>query len=169
MGTFSCHAQTKGGYLVLGRTDGGIALYDAIMQSENASCVIGGMPGPVTSVDVSASGDMIVWTTPDFVFFTCPAEGNWSKGSKEPKPAVLKLVVSKGDLEKLGDSLAGADVGGTEWRPVKFDASTHKDEHGLYEREIISYSGSVQLRWNVRQARAAWSALGDGVATSLAG
>ena len=39
---------------------------------------------------------MIVWTTPDFVFFTCPAEGNWSKGINEPKPAVLKLVVSKG-------------------------------------------------------------------------
>ena len=32
--TFTCHAQTKGGYLALGRTDGGVALYDAIMQSE---------------------------------------------------------------------------------------------------------------------------------------
>ena len=47
--TFTCHAQTKGGFLALGRTDGAVALYDAIMQSENASTVISGMPGPVTS------------------------------------------------------------------------------------------------------------------------
>uniref|UniRef100_A0A7S4BL20 Vacuolar import/degradation Vid27 C-terminal domain-containing protein n=1 Tax=Chrysotila carterae TaxID=13221 RepID=A0A7S4BL20_CHRCT len=54
--TFTCHAQTKGGYLVLGRTDGGVALYDAIMKSENASCVIDGYPGPVNSIDVAANG-----------------------------------------------------------------------------------------------------------------
>ena len=36
--TFTCHAQTKAGFLVLGRTDGAVALYDYIMQSENASC-----------------------------------------------------------------------------------------------------------------------------------
>ena len=58
---------------MLGRTDGGVALYDAIMQSENASCVLDGMPGPVTSIDVSADGSMLVWTTPEFVFFSSPS------------------------------------------------------------------------------------------------
>uniref|UniRef100_A0A7S4BL12 Uncharacterized protein n=1 Tax=Chrysotila carterae TaxID=13221 RepID=A0A7S4BL12_CHRCT len=48
------------------------------------------------------------------------------------------------------------------WQPVKFDAATAKDEDGLMEREIISYSGKVQMRWNVRQAKAAWQALNDG-------
>jgi len=46
------------------------------------------------------------------------------------------------------------------WTPVKFDATTAKDADGLTEREIISYAGAVQVRWNVRQARAAWAALG---------
>ena len=47
--TFTCHSQTKAGFLALGRTDGAIALYDFIMKDEKASCVIDGMPGPVTS------------------------------------------------------------------------------------------------------------------------
>ena len=45
------------------------------------------------------------------------------------------------------------------WTPVKFDATTARDEDGLLEREIITYSGPTQMRWNVRQARAAWDAL----------
>uniref|UniRef100_A0A7S4BL01 Vacuolar import/degradation Vid27 C-terminal domain-containing protein n=1 Tax=Chrysotila carterae TaxID=13221 RepID=A0A7S4BL01_CHRCT len=95
--TFTCHAQTKGGYLVLGRTDGGVALYDAIMKSENASCVIDGYPGPVNSIDVAANGSMIAWTTPNFVFFTCPSPENWEKGHKAPKPKVLKLCIRPED------------------------------------------------------------------------
>lgn len=174
--TFTCHAQTKGGYLALGRSDGAVALYDAIMKSENASCVIDSMPGPVTSIDVAADGSMIVWTTPDFVFFTCPADGNWTK-TKASKPAVLKLDMSEADQETLsGEYLEGEGI--ELWRPVKFDASTAKDEHGLREREIISYSGAVQMRWNVRQAKAAWQSLSDddgapsffcGVATKMEG
>ena len=64
----------------------------------NAACVLDGMPGPVTSVDVSADGSMLVWTTPEFVFFTCPSEehwdGSWKTTSKQPKPAVLQLHLS---------------------------------------------------------------------------
>ena len=89
---FSAHAQTKGGYLVLGRTDGAVALYDYIMQSENASCVIDSHKvGAVTSVDVAADGTMIVWTTAEFVFFTCGNAGHWAKGTNEPKLVVLRL------------------------------------------------------------------------------
>ena len=47
------------------------------------------------------------------------------------------------------------------WTPVKFDAGTARDDDGLQEREIITYSGATQLRWNVRQARAAWAALSE--------
>ena len=36
--TFTCHSQTKAGYLALGRTDGAIALYDFIMKDEKAAC-----------------------------------------------------------------------------------------------------------------------------------
>ena len=43
--------------------------------------------------------------------------------------------------------------------PVKFDAGTAKDDLGLAEREIITYCGATQLRWNVAKARAAWEAL----------
>jgi len=171
---FSCHAQTKGGFLVLGRTDGAVALYDAIMQSENASCVIDGMPGPVTSIDVAADGSMIVWTTPEFVFFVCPSQENWTKGTKAAKPKVLKLDVSEADWSTHESHFTE----GGAWRPVKFDASTAKDADGLIEREIITYSGQMQMRWNVRQARAAWAAFNDsdanpsfmaGVATQVAG
>ena len=56
--------------------------------------MIDGMPGPVVSIDVSADGGMIAWTTPEFVFLTCPNAKNWQKGVKEPKPAVLKLSIS---------------------------------------------------------------------------
>ena len=55
------------------------------------------MPGPVTSLDVSADGSMIVWTTPAFVFFACPSEGNWEKGGKASKPLVLTLSISAAD------------------------------------------------------------------------
>ena len=151
--TFTCHAQTKAGFLVLGRTDGAIALYDYIMQSENASCVISGMPGPVTSVDVAADGSMIAWTTPDFVFFTCPSTKNWEKGTKEPKPPVLKLGVSPADEEDLPDCPA--------WKAVKFDAATHSDAVGVIERWICTFSGALQVRWRVEEAREAWSALNE--------
>lgn len=47
-----------------------------------------------------------------------------------------------------------------------------QDEFGLVEREIISYSGAVQLRWGVRAACDAWEKLNaeeDGASTSLSG
>lgn len=106
--TFTCHAQTRAGNLALGRTDGGVALYDAIMQSENASCVLDGMPGPVTSLDVAADGSMIVWTTPEFVFFSSPSEEHWTKGKKVGKPAVLPLAVAPADLDKMLASSSSA-------------------------------------------------------------
>ena len=109
------------------------------------------MPGPVTSLDVSADGSMIVWTTPAFVFFTCPSEGNWEKGGKAPKPLVLTLSISAADEANEALSKAMLKEGGEEgelcaWTPVKFDATTAKDADGLTEREIISYAGAVQLR-----------------------
>lgn len=155
---FTCHAQTKTGFLVLGRSDGAVALYDAIMKSENSSCVIDGMPGPVTSIDVAADGSMVAWTTPEFCFFTCLRAGHWAKGVKEPKPRVLKLAISPADHSKHGAALAVPD-GAWQWTPVKFDAATARDEDGLVERELVSYCGAVQLRWNVRHASRAWSAL----------
>uniref|UniRef100_A0A7S3ARA3 Vacuolar import/degradation Vid27 C-terminal domain-containing protein n=1 Tax=Haptolina ericina TaxID=156174 RepID=A0A7S3ARA3_9EUKA len=217
---FTCHAQTKAGYLALGRDDGAVSLYDAIMKSENASCVLDGCPGPVTSIDVSADGSMIVWTTPEFVFFTSPARDNWEKvqrcqlsayplptcaapspvvltacgpqrvrqlhpfgrqGKRAEKPKILQLSVRPDDRGKLSLVEQEGDETGEpsapSWTPVKFDATTHKDEDGLIEREIIAYSGSAQVRWNVRQARAAWAALEDdgsagtlhGVVTTVSG
>jgi len=163
---FTCHAQTKAGYLVLGRTDGAISLYDAIMKSENASCVLDGYPGPVSSIDVSGDGSMVAWTTPEFVLFTCPSPAHWEKGKKEGKPKILQLTVRPEDRDKLtwieqeGDEPGEGTSPG--WTPIKFDATTHRDEDGLTEREIIAYSGTAQVRWNVRQARAAWQALEDG-------
>merc|ERR1719399_1291484 len=112
--TFTCHAQTRAGNLVLGRTDGGVALYDAIMQSEKASCVLDGHPGPVTSIDVAADGSMIVWTTPEFVFFSCPSESHWGKaevGKKRKKPAVLQLAVAPDITAKIAAS-QGKENGG---------------------------------------------------------
>ena len=56
------------------------------------------------------------------------------------------------------------------WGSSKFDATTHRDEHRLYEREIISYRGRLQVRWSVRDAWSAWEALSEGeVAASLDG
>mmetsp|Transcript_41497 Transcript_41497/g.91172 ORF Transcript_41497/g.91172 Transcript_41497/m.91172 type:complete len:515 (+) Transcript_41497:136-1680(+) len=114
-------------------------------------------------IDVAANGSMIAWTTPNFVFFTCPSPENWEKGHKAPKPKVLKLCIRPEDQTAHEDSFALEEetVRGF-WQPVKFDAATAKDEDGLMEREIISYSGKVQMRWNVRQAKAAWQALNDG-------
>lgn len=125
------------------------------MQSENASCVIDSAAvDSVTSIDVAADGSMIIWTTAEFVFFTCVNKGHWSKGTKEPKPAVIKLCMSEADETKFAAELKSPPP----WRPVKFDAATHKDEHGLYEREIISYFGRLQVRWSVREARRVWEA-----------
>jgi len=171
--TFTCHAQTRAGNLVLGRTDGAIALYDAIMQSENSSCVLDGTPGPVTSIDVAADGSMVVWTTSEFVFFSCLAPEHWDK-SKKPKPAVLQLQVAPLALEEMlgqgkenggnASSSAAAEEedevdNAPEWTPVRFDAGTAKDEHGLAEREILTYCGAWQVRWNVKRALEAWERL----------
>merc|ERR1719446_37115 len=115
---------------------------------------------------------MIVWTTNQFVFFTCPAKENWEKGTKHPKPAVLKLKICDDDKDKFVDHLNDPEDGGPTWCPVKFDATTHKDEFGLVEREIISYSGAVQLRWGVRAACDAWERLNageEGASMSLCG
>jgi len=170
--TFTCHAQTRAGFLVLGRSDGGVSMYDAIAKSENASCVLDGTPGPVTSIDVAADGSMIVWTTPEFVFFSRPSAEHWDKSwqagaSKQPKPAVLQLLVAPADLEKMAGvaNPSGAEVDEEDlpaWMPVKLDAGTAKDDvTGLKEREIITYSGMWQMRWNVAKALKAWQLLED--------
>ena len=172
---FSCHAQTRGGNLVLGRTDGGVALYDAIMQSETASCVLDGTPGPVTSIDVAADGSMICWATPEFVWFSRPSPEHWSKGAWKSmgKPAVVQLLLSPEDRARMlldggGDGGASSSSGDAEaqtplpeWRSVKFDAGTAKDEAGRAEREIVTYCGSWQVRWPVAKALAAWEALAE--------
>lgn len=178
---FSCHAQTRGGNLVLGRTDGAVSLYDAIMQSETASCVLDGMPGPVTSIDVAADGSMICWATPEFVFFSRPSPEHWSKGAWRGmgKPPVLQLAPSPTDkatmlLGSLGEGGGGASAAASgaspagsegeesmlaEWRSVKFDAGTAKEDAGRAEREIVTYSGAFQMRWSVAKATKAWEAL----------
>ena len=98
----------------------------------------------MTSLDVAADGSMLVWTTPEFVFFTCLERGHWEKGKCE-KPPVLQLTVRPEDREKLA-LVPHGDGEAPMWTPVKFDAATHKDEDGLYEREIIAYSGAAQVR-----------------------
>lgn len=131
----------------------------------NASCVLDGMPGPVTSIDVSADGSMVVWTTPEFIFFACLSDGHWEKGKKEPKPAVLQLAVRPEDLEAMasseatGDEAPGEEVPLPMWMPARFDAGTARDDHGLSEREIISYCGGTQVRWSVRDVLSTWAKL----------
>jgi hypothetical protein len=102
---FTCQAQTKGGFLALGRSDGAIALYDYVMKSENASCVLDGQPGPVRAIDVSADGGWLCWTTPDFVFFVVLEQAHWLKGKKD-KPRAMRLDISPADQLALG--LGGA-------------------------------------------------------------
>eukprot|EP00966_Prymnesium_polylepis_P076486 1773072-Prymnesium_polylepis.1 len=79
---------------------------------------------------------MIAWTTPEFVFFSCPGREHWEKGKKKgEKPRVLQLSVCDEDKGKLalvtlpGD--ADSEPHAPSWTPVKFDATTHKDEDGL--------------------------------------
>eukprot|EP00965_Chrysotila_dentata_P068919 2277574-Pleurochrysis_carterae.AAC.2 len=43
---------------------------------------------PLTPVSKFVRRSMIAWTTPNFVFFTCPSPENWEKGHKAPKPKV---------------------------------------------------------------------------------
>jgi hypothetical protein len=77
--------------------------------------------------------------------------------------------------------MAAAEAG-PDWRSVKFDAGTAKEDSGKAEREIVTYCGNWQMRWSVTQALKAWDALaaakeGDapppgilyGTATSMAG
>jgi hypothetical protein len=68
-----------------------------------------------------------------------------------------------------------------QWMPVRFDASTAKEDHGIAEREMITYCGSTQVRWGVKEARERWAALNEreegapappplyGVSTSIGG
>ena len=49
-----------------------------------------------------------------------------------------------------------------DWMSVRFDAGTARDEHGLAEREIITYCGSWQVRWSVSKALKAWQLLDNG-------
>ena len=45
------------------------------------------------------------------------------------------------------------------WMPARFDAGTARDDHGLSEREIISYCGGTQVRWSVRDVLSTWAKL----------
>jgi len=161
---FTSQAQTKAGFLALGRSDGAIALYDYVMKSENASCVLDGQPGPVNAVDVSADGRWLVWTTPDFVFFTVLEQTHWSKGKKE-KPRIMRLDISDADQAKFG--LAAVNLSAEEeeddltvnWLPARFDAGTADlMAADTVEREIISYVKDVQVRWPLKQLLKAYDA-----------
>ena len=44
---------------------------------------------------------------------------------------------------------------------MHFDAGTAREDPGLREREIVTYSGAKQVRWNVRQVARAWAALNE--------
>ena len=147
--TFSCHAQTKSGFLALGRTDGAVSLYDAIMKSENASCVLENPTGPVTSLDVSADGSMLVWTTAEFIFFTCPAPENWLKGTKCPKPPLLQLTVRTEDKGKLV-TIEGED---------EYDVSFEPERRLSAARALCRTRCSTCMRSGCRGCRRATAAL----------
>jgi len=161
---FTAQAQTKGGFLALGRSDGAVALYDYVMKSENAACVLDGQPGPVTAVDVSADGRWLVWTTPDFVFFAVLEQTHWCKGKKE-KPRAMRLDISAADQTALGldppEPAVGEPTGddgegddgdlAVNWLPARFDAGTADPfSADVVEREIISYVRDVQVRWPLK-------------------
>jgi hypothetical protein len=101
----------------------------------------------------------LVWTTPEFVFFSRPSEEHWTKGKKSGKPAVLQLTLAPDELERVAPAGDGDDESAPTWMPVRFDAGTAKDDPGLAEREIITYCGSWQVRWSVTAALRAWEAL----------
>lgn len=168
---FTSQAQTKAGFLALGRSDGAVALYDYVMKSENASCVLDGQPGPVNAVDVSANGSWLVWTTPDFVFFAVLEPAHWTKGKKE-KPRAMRLDISSADQTALGldpaDQSAAPAAGADDedeadfalnWLPARFDAATADLlASDAVEREIISYVKDVQVRWPIKAVLKAYEA-----------
>ena len=108
-----------------------------------------------------------------------PGGGRRGEGRK---PAVLQLAVEPAIMEKItgggtenGGNTSAAGGEGEEgeeddagyapanWMSVRFDAGTAKDDVGLAEREILTYSGQWQLRWRVVKALKAWEELDDDV------
>ena len=71
-----------------------------------------------------------------------------------PAPQVLERLATRAWCQ-VEDEVDNAP----EWTPVRFDAGTAKDEHGLAEREILTYCGAWQVRWNVKRALEAWERL----------
>lgn len=161
---FTCQAQSGAGYLALGRSDGAVALYDAVMKKEDATTVLNGQPGPVTAVDLSADGSELVWTTPDFIFFAALRAEHWARGQKE-KPRAMRLDVRPEDAAALGlptpesEGEEGEEV--PPWLPAQFDAGAAAQASGARERRVVSYAGHVQLAWELGAVRAAYE---DGAA-----
>ena len=70
-----------------------------------------------SDIEVRADGSMLVWTTPEFVFFSRLSDEHWMKGKKGRKPAVLQLAVEL--LLEMDHVQAGRGGGGNVLHPQR--------------------------------------------------
>jgi hypothetical protein len=111
---------------------------------------------PVRGVDVSGSGEWVVWTTKEYIAvvntkFTDKNNDShmgFSKSMGEARPDALILRLSEEDKAKHG-------IGAVNFTAARFDNGPYIDPTGanVIEEEIVASTGAFLVRWKFRQVK----------------
>ncbi|CAG9464965.1 unnamed protein product [Pedinophyceae sp. YPF-701] len=159
---FNAVATTGAGELVTGSDDGMIRLYRSKDSMSRAVTAYPGYGHPITAIDVTHDGKMIVATCDSYLIlvFTAFRDASGavlkaftkslnSKGAETFAPRMLKLKPQ--DAERLGP--------GEVFRNAKFNWVT---ESGVKERWIIAHVGKKSVMWSVARAASTKGRRGGG-------
>lgn len=111
---------------------------------------------PVRGVDVSSSGEWVIWTTREYIAVvnTKFSDKNndvfsgFTKSMGEARPDALILRLSAEDKAKFG-------IGEVSFTAARFDNGPFIDPSGanVIEEEIVSSTGPFLIRWKFRQVK----------------
>lgn len=111
---------------------------------------------PVRGVDVSSSGEWVVWTTKEYIAVVNTkfqdknndTFNGFTKSMGEARPDALILRLSEEDMTKFG-------ITEVNFTHARFDNGPYIDPSGanVIEEEIVTSTGPFLVRWKFRQVK----------------
>eukprot|EP01100_Stratorugosa_tubuloviscum_P004773 TRINITY_DN2204_c1_g1_i1.p1 TRINITY_DN2204_c1_g1~~TRINITY_DN2204_c1_g1_i1.p1 ORF type:complete len:370 (+),score=159.70 TRINITY_DN2204_c1_g1_i1:63-1172(+) len=163
---FTCAAATTNGGVVAGSKDGTVRIYTNISGQRAKNLFEQYACGePVISVDVSADGEWILWTSRNFLSLAKTSfidkkgqnASGFGKSMGKEKQQVMQIRLCEEDLQSIGVSQENLY-----FTPARFDTGPSTRVSGITERSIITSTENFILHWNLRLLERDYKRLTDG-------
>lgn len=147
-------ATTKSGDVVIGDVKGSVRLFQSpsVKGLMRAKTLLNQLADPVISVDTSADGEWVIWTTKEYIAVV-NTKFKWkdeyytgfTKTMGKERPNALLLKISDEDMKTYG-------IEEVNFTGARFDNGPFIDlnNSNIIEEEIVASTGKYLVRWKLR-------------------